>query len=93
MVQSKVQDLMSSYNKKTVTNKMSTIEANRELAESIYKVIINFIEQIKNKTILSTCQCCTKFPRNKLQLLERKNERESWLDIHQFSDALVKELY
>ena len=92
-VRSKIHDLMSSYNKSTVTDNMSTNKANIELAETIDKAIIQFIDQIKNQTSLSKCQCCAKFPRKQLHLLKRNNEHENWPDIHQFSDNLVKELY
>ena len=61
-VQSKIQDLMSSYNKSTVADNMSTNKANIELEETIDNAIIHFIDQIKNQTSVSKCQCCANFP-------------------------------
>ena len=84
---------MSSYNKSTVADNMSTNKANIELEQTINNAIIQFIDQIKNQTSLKNCQCCAKFPRKKLHLLKRKNEHEDWPDIHKFSDDLVKDLY
>ena len=54
---------MSSYNKSTVADNMSTNKANIELEETINNAIIQFIDQIKNQTSLKNCQCCAKFPR------------------------------
>ena len=81
-VQSKKQDLMSSYNKSTVADNMSTNQANIDLEETIDNAIIQFIDQIKIQTSLKNCQCCAKFPRKKLHLLKRKNEHDNWPDIH-----------
>ena len=60
----KIHDLMSSYNKSTVTDNMSTNKANIELAETIDKAIIQFIDQIKNQSIYTNIKYHSRLQHN-----------------------------
>ena len=50
---------------------MNTKINNETMAGSVVEEIKSFIQQIKEEDGVKSCQCCIKFPRNKLHYLKQ----------------------
>ena len=85
-------DLLEDNTIETLDDK-ETKQINDSIAEEVALDIKTFIQQIKEDDNVKLCQCCVRFPINKLKLLEQKNPEDDYPDIHQIPSDIVKNLF
>ena len=68
--------------------------SNEVMAHSVLDEINTFIQQLKDTNDnVKTCQCCVRFPKNKLHCLNHNRLEDDYPDIHQIPKEIVRNLF